>query len=54
MTAWYGIAALLLLGAVGIWEQFWKGRHARRRRAEQSDHGWDLRGRSSLDEPLDR
>jgi hypothetical protein len=53
MTAWYGIAALVLLAAVGLREQFRRSREARRRKAaQQAGETWG-HGRSSLDERLE-
>jgi hypothetical protein len=53
MLAWGGIAAVVLLAAVGLWEQFWRSREARRRTAAlQAEETWE-RGRSSLDERLE-
>jgi len=53
MLAWGGIAAVVLLAAVGLWEQFWRSREARRRTAaQQAEETWE-RGRSSLDERLE-
>jgi hypothetical protein len=52
MVAWGGVA-VVLLAAVGLWEQWRRSREARRRRAAQRAGEARERGRSSLDEPVE-